>query len=356
MGYWQLHDSDLPYPRDSLHGWEWSWRETCAADTSWKYEWLQYPPLHSCLDGGSKHERLLTGTELCDLLPQDMSLFMVGDSLTGQFATSWRTRLRHSGAGQEDCGPAVPISDFTAIPDISEPHQTLRLPWSCCKNGPRVEFVQAWNWVISENSACALKNEDEPDDDCAHLMCQDPAAFGFAVLTPEQFARTFENATHVVLNEYGHLDYAVRKLEACYKNSTKATQSMLKWWKSQMEIKADTLMKHTRARSFYRTSPPVGDYYVRSGSPVISPLKPTQITNPQETEKNYALRKQLNKMGQQVFHSAGHGIVDIEFMMGVRQDGHPASLTGDGDLGHYCMPGVPDYAMDVMLDQVVCPT
>ena len=49
---------------------------------------------------------------------------------------------------------------------------------------------------------------------------------------------------------------------------------------------------------------------------------------------------------------AGHGIIDLEWMLGVRVDAHPGpSLPKhpQGDRLHFCLPGVPDYALDAML-------
>ena len=49
----------------------------------------------------------------------------------------------------------------------------------------------------------------------------------------------------------------------------------------------------------------------------------------------------------------GHGIIDVETMLGVRADAHPASFDGNGDRLHFCQPGPADWAMDAVARHIV---
>ena len=45
---------------------------------------------------------------------------------------------------------------------------------------------------------------------------------------------------------------------------------------------------------------------------------------------------------------AGLEVIDLEVLLGVRIDATP----GAGDWLHYCLPGVPDYALDAILTRL----
>ena len=69
----------------------------------------------------------------------------------------------------------------------------------------------------------------------------------------------------------------------------------------------------------------------------------------------------MNDMAALAFSAFGHGVIDTEVMMGMRVDAHPASRSKAtlgpkekiaqirSDSLHFCMPGAPDYALDVVL-------
>jgi len=176
-------------------------------------------------------------------------------------------------------------------------------------------------------------------------------------------------------------------VEKCYDDEDEAVRKVLQWWRVQMRAKARAFAS-TRARVFYRTSPPAGDRFIGPNHPQTAPLNiedarsngdekgPPGLTYSDILE-NYGsdeavdddddsadiqrpsqyfhnIVKDVNAMGKEEFRAAGHGVVDLEDMIGVRQDGHPASLTGVGDMLHYCMPGVPDYSLEATLDQMLC--
>ena len=52
------------------------------------------------------------------------------------------------------------------------------------------------------------------------------------------------------------------------------------------------------------------------------------------------------------FLAAGHGVIDVAAMLGLRVDAHPGSTAGGTDGLHFCMPGPLDYALDIVLARV----
>ena len=65
----------------------------------------------------------------------------------------------------------------------------------------------------------------------------------------------------------------------------------------------------------------------------------------------------VNAMSASAFLRAGHAVIDLESVQGVRVDGHQLgdghvmSMCGPEDgMLHFCEPGVPDWAIDAVLD------
>lgn len=260
---------------------------------------------------------------------------------------------------------------------------------SVCKAGPRIKTMD-WvsNFVISDDGADFLVDEDGRDNKCGERMRGSPASFGIhPVVTSQEFVDQFNGATHIVFNEFAHVATIIMKMEECYNDVDKAVRKVLQWWRVQMIIKA-ALFAKTRARVFYRLSPPAGDFVIWPGHPQTSPLNIEDLrsggnqggsvirlayratrddmygSQDEEAvaraafsrvgEYFHELVNDMNAMGKEEFRAAGHGVVvDIDDMIGLRQDGHPASLTGLGDMLHYCMPGVPDFALEATLVQVL---
>lgn len=377
-GHWVFNDCDRPYPRSGVlhHA---NANTTCAADASWKYTWIQSPPILSCLQSGSLPGRLHTGVELCDHLPQTMRLILAGDSLTGQLATSWEARLKESGITE-----CMPRKD----PTKQDKRGLEEVFWGV-SSGPQIKHIQIFNWVISDSGASTFLAGDVVDNNCGERMRKDPASFGIdEVMTSQEFVDKFNGATHIVFNEFAHVAKIIwSAVEKCYDDEHEAVRKVLQWWRVQMRAKARAFAS-TRARVFYRTSPPAGDRFIGPNHPQTAPLNienarssgdekgPPDLTYSDILE-NYGsdeavdddddsgdiqrsshyfhdIVEELNAMGKEEFRAAGHGVVDLEDMIGVRQDGHPASLTGVGDKLHYCMPGVPDYSLEATLDQMLC--
>ena len=60
----------------------------------------------------------------------------------------------------------------------------------------------------------------------------------------------------------------------------------------------------------------------------------------------------LNDVSRTAFRARGHEVIDAEAMMGMRVDAYPASYDGTGDKLHFCQPGPPDWALDVVVRRI----
>lgn len=406
-GQWKLRTSaPLPYPRNAINSTTSEFRvrgEACAWDNSWKYAWV--PEKEPQRD-------LFTGQELCQKLPSNSSIFMFGDSLSGQLVTSWQTRLQYSQAGLQDCGKqfAMPPYNFQDPSKLGYGNA----PWSCCPNGARIQYVEAWASAIFEKGVCHFESgsANENHKSCARSFCSNPRAFDVMPKTPIEFAGIFQSASVVIVNEFAHLHPFITKVFDCYNDRAAAKRDVLRFWKSQVVAKANALRDHTHARVLYRTSPPAGDNFLR-WHPLTVPISAKSIREPStdilssavdwwtnstakskfkqvgrhltrseevatdtSSERRHTISSQpaeendhdifaeINDMSKQAFLAAGHGILDVEEMLGTRQDAHPASRApllakavtsrhgSEADKLHYCMPGVPDYALDTVLERL----
>ena len=60
---------------------------------------------------------------------------------------------------------------------------------------------------------------------------------------------------------------------------------------------------------------------------------------------------EINAMSVAAYLAAGHGVIDVENMLGMRRDAHLDWGGGvhSSDALHYCEPGPVDYALDFTL-------
>ena len=111
----------------------------------------------------------------------------------------------------------------------------------------------------------------------------------------------------------------------------------------------------TRVRVFYRTSPISADALVRSGptSPLDERSLLTIDTGGKSDEYSHSTPPTINDIAAAAFKSAGHGVLDLEVMLGMRVDNHPGTHSKSGDTLHFCLPGAVDWALDAVLRDVV---
>ena len=71
-----------------------------------------------------------------------------------------------------------------------------------------------------------------------------------------------------------------------------------------------------------------------------------------EDEYGHEVVDVANGAAAAAFLAAGHGVIDVAAMLGLRVDAHPGSTAGGTDGLHFCMPGPLDYALDLVLARV----
>jgi hypothetical protein len=332
-GTWVSTEQEPPYATTQT-----KWQ--CANDRSWKYSWVQsMDPKH----------KLHTGRELCDIVPAGAQIFIIGDSLTGQLHWSWADRLNHSGE----------------LNSISWPGP---MHAACCRNGACLIHVYAALSVVEPRGRCSFTSEKEVLRKCARAVCA--VDTNYLVRLQEQL---FQNASVVIMNDWAHLHRAIKLVRSCYSKVAidtdswyDATMDVLRWWRSQAAMKASALRSLTSARIFYRTSPPSAEWFMNKQKRKQFPIEhPCGVQEVQE-RKNRILEMELiahpdvayshatwaivNNFTSDMYLKAGHEVIDLAEMLGVRVDAHKGSWNGKGDLLHFCMPGAPDYALDAIVD------
>ena len=83
-------------------------------------------------------------------------------------------------------------------------------------------------------------------------------------------------------------------------------------------------------------------------------LFPAELTQPSLLARVKEQVVELSQYGAAAaaFLAAGHGVIDVAAMLGLRVDAHPGSTAGGTDGLHFCMPGPLDYALDIVLARV----
>ncbi len=71
-----------------------------------------------------------------------------------------------------------------------------------------------------------------------------------------------------------------------------------------------------------------------------------------EDEYGHEVVDVANGAAAAAFLAAGHGVIDVAAMLGLRVAAHPGSTAGGTDGLHFCMPGPLDYALDLVLSRV----
>lgn len=206
----------------------------------------------------------------------------------------------------------------------------------------------------------------------------------------------------VVLNQFAHVHAFVAKVMECYARagigSTPeapgtatppedyhlAARDVLRFWSADQGRWAETLRQvrvnlssagptgdseapsaapsESEAREaldvriFYRTSPASCDAFCTP--PHGAPRSPVNASSLVSATMNSAaafshqLVYALNDVSRAAFRAHGHGIIDVESMLGARVDAYPGTHNGEGDKLHFCQPGPGDWAMDVVVRRI----
>lgn len=334
---------------------------TCQKDTSWKYAWQGNP--------------LLGADRMC-ALANGIKLVVIGDSLSMQLLASWMARLRS--AGRNACPADV---NSTLAPGIAVMLIQMR-PWTAATKLTSSD-------LRGEKCAaefCASQFSEEPlsADHMLKVLILSKNTTGAPATSYRYSSRgggSHESRKiRVVYNAYAHLHLnMIASLSECYnktgisdiQSKALATRDALIWWRGEVAAAASIFQEvRNRAklevppidvRTFYRTSPgPADQLHAMDGasSPLSSAAASLEYyftTPPEKTKYSHHVYQAMNDVSVSVFSAFGHGIIDTEVMMGMRIDAHPASVKGDkqkagqSDALHFCMPGVPDYALDLVL-------
>lgn len=105
-------------------------------------------------------------------------------------------------------------------------------------------------------------------------------------------------------------------------------------------------------RVVYRTSSPAAERWLRGSAAVDTPaplrLPAVDIgARGEAVEHGHDMYLAVNALSAAAFCSAGHTVVDVEDMLGVRIAAHHQDRQGDAL--HFCNPGPLDYVFDAML-------
>jgi len=309
--------------------------------------------------------KLLTSAELCNILPRNATIFMIGDSLTAQLVWSWSSRLL---ADRID-------SDFEPKFQVGIDRRQVDVP--TCTHGGSVRQpgqLRVSNLILQE-TLYELKASDLRCGGCVKNVTLDPSRFGLQAYTMKELENLLQGSQVVVLNQHAHIFKFISALEKCYFLSTGSTsgakrlakRDAMRFWATSVGSLASFFGNLVSKRNgdfaaFYRTSPPAADMWLlrdrnwRSNnfnSSHYEPQCPADIlaTEPPKWEYGHELYATMNDVSVAAFKAAGLGLIDLEWMLGVRTDAHPgpSKYFPGGDALHFCLPGVPDYALDEIL-------
>ena len=303
----------------------------CANADAWRYEW------------GDRH--LLSAADLCATIAPNANVVLLGDSLSAQLVWSWAARL-------------LATANSSAF-EFGLDRRQRSVPR--CGHGGVVRqpaAARVSNLVLAEGFDFAAS--DPRCRTCASRVRREPTAFGLDVTYFDALEQTLENATVVVVNQFAHLFKFVSTLATCYRDvaalapdhaMATARRDVGRFWAAQTAALASAL-RRIPARVFYRTSPPAADVLRANGPVCPADVLGAGAARAAGWEYGHDLYAGVNDLSVSAFLAAGHGIIDLEWMLGVRVDAHPGpSLPKhpQGDHLHFCLPGVPDYALDAML-------
>ena len=186
----------------------------------------------------------------------------------------------------------------------------------------------------------------------------------------------------VVYNQMAHIHYFITLVQQCYaaemqmggsgttdsrtasvddeSATSAAVRDVLRYWAGDQARWARLLANLTAddpsTDVFLRTSPPAADTFcAKSAGASRTPIDASALAHGVMTgrgEYSHQYVYWMNDMMRSAFRAQGHGVIDVETMLGVRVDAYPCSKDGAGDKLHFCQPGPVDWALDVMVRQI----
>ena len=255
--------------------------------------------------------------------------------------------------------------------------------------GGSVYMAQAYRWVMSADHF--ESSDPVRGAHCAEKIRHEPRAFGLFVVPPahlhkmvREVARQATRTRHgqagrghnrstsvtLVINQFAHIHNFLGSVALCYNASgmggerrqpslgndlvSVATRDVLRYWALDQARWALTLRnlqrnlsshpsKPIELRVFYRTSAPACDAFCVS--PQGAPRRPVAMselldkaTDAGASQYSHHLVFGINDVSRAAFRAHGHGVIDLEGMLGTRVDAHPGSYDGVGDKLH-CKAG-----------------
>ena len=332
--------SALEKPYATPHGRESARFDLCSRSDAWRYSWSS---------GKERGVRpLASSDELCNLT-RGRRVLQIGDSLSGQFITSWCNRLGRKGVRANVLG---------------RPHYHVTGAMCSCpgKSGGSIVHYEAYNWVLCEGDDCGFSPGHPAVVACAPTVAPTVARFTPSALL-KHIARS--NATDVVWNDFSHMNNLWLQMRSCYRKrlvqvyahhaDDLAWSDLLRFWARRTARLAHTLQR-SGLRNFYRTSPAAADVWLRGERSVPDarvpiPLGQVQLAAHNDSEYSHGLYMPINHISIAAFEAAGHHVIHTDAMLTSRIDAHPASIAPNrtGDALHFCMPGPVDFALDSVL-------
>ena len=354
---------------------------------------------------------LQSADQMCDRMQGTHALF-IGDSLSMQIYESWRARLRQQrfAAGEEStCGSTADGATTTGgwhnshrcegpAPELCAGHCVNRdddndrhsSSYAVCDNGATVFMAQAFNWVM-DPSAFTSSLESRIGAQCAGRLHRVPSDFGLVKIPSAHLRQMLEhvakpmstrrgvqhNASRILVyyNQYAHLQKPISNMKDCYASGVSeadawsaARRDVMRFWASDMakwagafrELKEPLAERGLRLQVYWRSSPAACDSVCLPDKGAHELAEPASLITGVLANSKYShdLVYWVNDIGRAAFEAAGHGVIDLEHMLGVRVDMHPASLPNqDGtiypDTIHYCQPGPADWALDVLMNRAL---
>lgn len=128
-------------------------------------------------------------------------------------------------------------------------------------------------------------------------------------------------------------------------------------WATLLESLAAKLKPTVEVHTYYVTSNQACDAFcVAPGGAPRHPINASDIFDASllkgAGEYSHQWAHWVNDVSKTAFAARGHDVIDLEPMLSVRVDAHPASFDGDGDRVHFCAPGPLDWALDVVVRHI----
>ena len=345
-------------------------KHRCANDTtSWRYTF------RSDMDGSRP---LLSGTELCDLVPRDERILFLGlgDSITHQLYMSACSRLLHdSSLNVSSSGQRRGSSTNSFQRGVTYVNRCACRTMEGAGASPQFEDIYTYFWdLCSEREgghSCHIEF-DGAIEACATSFRLNPATFTVFPIRQAHLISELRAAhpTMLVLNDFAHVHNVELALSQCYAKHLRhdapehnaselardlARRDMVRYL-TERAVRMATLLANaplsSAPRVVYRTSSPAAERWLLGSAAVDTPaplrLPAVDIgARGEAVEHGHDMYLAVNALSAAAFRSAGHTVVDVEDMLGVRIAAHHQDRQGDAL--HFCNPGPLDYVFDAML-------